>query len=119
VERLAKITVEMMLKFGFEPMISLTMLTPRIVYSVLAITYDRDVPGEDERAMECYHQLVGACQREGYYPYRSGIQSQNCSPSSDEYCSLLGKLKQALDPNGILAPGRYQDLGVQEFAKRS
>ena len=109
VERLAKITVEIMLKHRFEPMISLTMLTPRIVYSVLAITYDRGISGEDERAMECYRELVGECQRQGYFPYRSGIQSQQdglTTPS--EYSNVLSKLKRALDPNEILAPGRYQ-----------
>lgn len=118
VERLAKLTVETMLKSGFEPMISLTMLTPRIVYSVLAITYDRDVPGDDQRAMECYNRLLESCQREGYYPYRSGIQSQNYSGGLDEYSNLLTRLKQALDPNGILAPGRYQSLLLQGCSRQ-
>lgn len=108
VEHLAKITVNLMLKHGFEPMISLTMLTSRIVYSVLAITYDRSVAGEDEKAMVCYRELEETCQREGYYPYRSGIQSQAKEQmNNSSYLLLLEKLKNAVDPNGILAPGRY------------
>ncbi len=109
VERLAKITVDIMLKHRFEPMISLTMLTPRIVYSVLAITYDREIVGEDEKAMACYRELAGECQRQGYYPYRLGIQSQQEGvPTPTAYLNLLGKLKMALDPNEVLAPDRYQ-----------
>jgi 4-cresol dehydrogenase (hydroxylating) len=108
VERLAKMTVDLMLKHGFEPMISLTMLTSRIVYSVLAITYDRSVPGEDEKAMVCYRELEETCQKEGYYPYRLGIQSQgNEQLNNGSYSALLEQLKNAVDPNGILAPGRY------------
>ena len=108
VQHLVQITVGLMLKHGFEPMISLTMLTARIVYSVLAITYDRSIPGEDEKAMACYRELEEECQRAGYYPYRSGIQSQGKgSLTGGSYGILLEKLKAAVDPNGILAPGRY------------
>jgi hypothetical protein len=31
----------------------------------------------------------------------------NYVQGSDEYGAVIGKLKAALDPNGILAPGRY------------
>lgn len=111
VQRLSKLTVDIMLKHGFEPMISLTMLTPRIVYSVLAITYDRAVTGEDEKAMACYRELVAECERQGYYPYRSGIQSQGATLSAHgAYEELLQKLKTALDPKSVLAPGRYQPV---------
>jgi 4-cresol dehydrogenase (hydroxylating) len=106
VQRLVNVTVDLMLKHGFEPMISLTMLTARVVYSVLAITYDRSVPGEDGKAMACYRELESVCQGAGYYPYRSGIQSQGKELATD-YPVLLEKLKAAVDPNGILAPGRY------------
>lgn len=120
VQRLAALTVDIMLKHGFEPMISLTMLTPRIVYSVLAITYDRGVAGEDEKAMKCYRELVGECQRQGYYPYRSGIQSQQAElRTSDAYTDVLGKIKATLDPNGILAPGRYGPLHARNNGGRA
>ncbi len=108
VENLANLTVKIMLQFGFEPMISLTMITPRLIYSVLAITYDREIEDEDRKAMACYEELVQECQKQGYYPYRLGIQSQNQSTASREYMHLLQSLKKSLDPNGILAPGRYR-----------
>jgi 4-cresol dehydrogenase (hydroxylating) flavoprotein subunit len=83
------------------------MLTPRAVSCVISITYDREIAGQDEQAMLCYHTLVSECYRAGYYPYRLGIQGMERSPHSDNYADLLRKLKKALDPNGILAPGRY------------
>jgi 4-cresol dehydrogenase (hydroxylating) len=88
------------------------MLTPRSVYAVISITYDRDVPGEDERAMSCYRQLSQLCAEAGYYPYRLGIQSMCEGESNAHYAALLNRLKSALDPDGILAPGRYQELAA-------
>ena len=107
VEKLARIATEVLLHFAFEPMISLTMLTPRTVNCVISITYDRDVPGQDEQAMRCYDELVARCTREGYYPYRLGIQSMGKIPEPDSYRTLIRTLKKALDPNGVLAPNRY------------
>ena len=44
----------------------------------------------------------------GYVPYRLGIQSVGLLPEpEDDYGELLRTLKRTLDPNGILAPGRY------------
>ncbi|HEY0095185.1 MAG TPA: FAD-linked oxidase C-terminal domain-containing protein, partial [Archangium sp.] len=49
-------------------------------------------------------ELTGA----GYYPTRLGLQSaQDALPTGDDSPALLRRLKQALDPAGILAPGRY------------
>jgi 4-cresol dehydrogenase (hydroxylating) len=108
VEALARTASGILLKFGFEPMISLTMLTPRTVHSVISITYDRDAAGQDEQALECYEELVQQCTAQGAYPYRLGIQSMSKMEQPDGYAALLASLKQALDPNGILAPGRYE-----------
>lgn len=107
VARLAADSSKIMLECGFEPMISLTMLTPRMVCSVISISYDREVPGEDEKAMACYRQLCDMCTRCGYFPYRLGIQSMVDLPQPEAYTALLGKLKKVLDPARILAPGRY------------
>jgi 4-cresol dehydrogenase (hydroxylating) len=44
----------------------------------------------------------------GYLPYRLGIQSMNSlPPAQDDYGKLISTLKHGLDPNNILAPGRY------------
>lgn len=108
VQALTDLASNTLLEFGFEPMISLTLLTPRAVYSVISITYDRDVPGEDERAMACYSELSARCTQAGFFPYRLGIQSMQHLQPAPGYAALLARLKDAIDPNHILAPGRYE-----------
>jgi len=108
VERLTGLAQEILLRQGFEPMISLTMISQRAVCCVISISYDREVSGEDERANECHDELVARCSSEGLYPYRLGIRSMDQISQDSAYGQVLAGIKAALDPNGILAPGRYE-----------
>ena len=82
--------------------------TERVVYLVPLIVYDRDVPGEDARAMACHDELLRRTGELGFLPYRLGVQSMNAPPAPrDDYSAVLERLKRALDPDDVLAPGRY------------
>jgi 4-cresol dehydrogenase (hydroxylating) len=111
VYELTQIAEATLLSHGFEPMISLTMIAERAVACVISIAYDRDLPGEDERAMACYEDVERIMASHGYYPYRRGIQSMHPQGADGGRGSFLNKLKEALDPNHILAPGRYERVG--------
>ena len=44
----------------------------------------------------------------GYIPYRSGIQSMaRLGQGSDDFWKTIARLKDHFDPQGVLAPGRY------------
>jgi len=43
-------------------------------------------------------------EQSGLQPYRTGSQSAPTHP--ERYAELLEQLKAALDPNGVLAPGK-------------
>lgn len=104
----AKILTTKFVEFGFDPLISFVGLSEQTLRAVAAIMYDRDVPGEDELAMRCYHDTIRALQEAGFYPYRLGVQSADYPRSDDPaYESVVSRLKQALDPNQILSPGHY------------
>jgi len=97
-----------MLAHGYEPAVSITLLTERTIDCVVNISYDRDIPGEDQRAMACHDDMLEQLCDAGYYPYRLGIQSMAKLPSKTEvYQQFFTHLRSSLDPNGILAPGRY------------
>lgn len=94
--------------YQFEPNIGLTCTSGRSIHTFIAIIYDRDLAGEDQRAMECHDKMLQLLTQEGYIPFRLGIQSMNSLPPAvDDYGKLLSAVKRGLDPNNILAPGRY------------
>jgi 4-cresol dehydrogenase (hydroxylating) flavoprotein subunit len=97
-----------MLSYGFEPSVSITLISERSLDCVINLSFDRDIPGEDERAMACHDDMLQQFCTTGYYPYRLGIQAMaKMPPRTASYGKFFGNLKGALDPNGILAPGRY------------
>jgi len=106
-EELVALASEVMLHYGFEPAISLTMITERSLACVISLTYDRQVDGEDEKAWACYEELLRRLTGAGFYSYRMTSQSSASLKSSPGYDGLLRAIKRSLDPNQILAPGRY------------
>jgi len=103
-----KIIKETITEHGFEPGMTLQMITARQIDIIVSIAFDRTIPGEDLKAKTCHDDLLQKLIDEGFYPYRLGIQSQFLLPSpDDDYCLFIEKIKKALDPNDILSPGRY------------
>lgn len=102
------IITKIMMEFGFEPNLGINCLTERMVNITASIIYDRFQEGGDDKAMECREKLLNKLSKRGYIPYRLDINSMSLLPKPvDDYGYFLRKLKQALDPNDILAPNRY------------
>jgi 4-cresol dehydrogenase (hydroxylating) len=108
VREAASACTRVMESFGLEPVIAVRFPADRTALLACSILYDRDVPGEDDRADECYSRLVAEMGDGGYYPYRLGIQGMDLLPAPvDDSAMILNRLKAALDPSDVLAPGRY------------
>ena len=102
---------DVLLQHGFEPQISVSLTTERSSVAVITISYDRAIDGEDARAFECYRSLTEALLARGYPPYRLNVASMSLLESANPtYAEALSRIKNALDPNGILAPGRYEPV---------
>ena len=100
-----------MTRAGFLPVIALDVTTSRCLQIFIALYYDADDEEADRRACRCHDDLLDAFARQGVYPYRLGIQSMGRLGSPDEpLAGLVRRLKTAVDPGGVLAPGRY-DFG--------
>ena len=101
---------EIVSRHRFEPQIAAVCVTDRVVSLCAAILYDRDVPGEDERARACHDDLLARFAERGFPPFRLGVQSMGIAPRGDaETARLRERIKVMLDPNRVLAPGRYED----------
>lgn len=110
--KLTRLASDIMLQHGFEPAISLTILVDRSIACIISLTYDRDVPGEDERAHRCHQEMLDIFTREGYHSYRLAVSSMAAMGEGGVYHELLRRIKHALDPGDILAPGRYLPAGT-------
>jgi 4-cresol dehydrogenase (hydroxylating) len=96
-------------EYGLEPNINLSCLTDRMIDFVVFIVFDRNVAGEDQRARACHDEMLRRMAEGGYLPYRLGLQSMGLlPPARDDSGALLRTLKDTLDPNHVLAPGRYE-----------
>jgi 4-cresol dehydrogenase (hydroxylating) len=99
---------EISLKHGFEPQIAITFPSERCVYVLPSLLYDRDDAADEQGALKCHDEMFEALLHAGYYPHRLGIQSMGMLPPCGEnYAGVWQRLKNALDPAGILSPGRY------------
>ena len=103
-----RLATDLLLQHGFEPQMSISLATERTLICVITISYDREVPGEDERALECYRALGRELMARGYPPYRLGISAMDWLDGQTPFDRAVRTIKRALDPSGILAPGRYE-----------
>lgn len=93
---------------GLEPLITLTSQGDRLFDSTIPLLFDRQDGPASAAASAGLEHLIEAGQTQGFYPYRLHVQSQGAhlarqSASAD----LVSRLRQALDPHDLLAPGRY------------
>lgn len=108
------LVAETMLAHGFEPAMSVFAISERCAYIAVMLIFDRDVDGEDDRALACHDAMLQALIERGYVPHRVPIRAMEMLRSvNPAYPVFLDCLKRALDPNGILAPGRY-GIGAPE-----
>lgn len=97
----------------FDLFATFSMINERALGGVLTVAYDKEDPDEAARARRCYQQLFDTLVGAGYIPYRVGLQSMAALDNGDDaYWRMVGRIKAALDPNGIIAPGRYAGRGV-------
>lgn len=93
---------------GFDTCITFTAVTSRAFDCTLPILYDRDDPDQVQKASDCHKTALTACMENGFIPYRWGVDSMADLVSEDDvFWKITGKIKEALDPGGIISPGRY------------
>ncbi len=93
---------------GIEPLVTFTSLSPRCFDSTVPILFDPEEPGARERAHACFDALFAEGKALGFVPYRLNVEAQRSAIDYDStYWRLVGRIKQALDPDNLIAPGRY------------
>lgn len=93
---------------GLEYMVS-NVCGPRFARGVHTLVFNRDNPDEAARADACYRALSDCFADRGIFVGRAPTMYQEFHqehrmPAIADACSAI---KRALDPNGVIAPGKY------------
>lgn len=95
-------------EFGFDFYVAMLLMNPRSMICLMSVLYDRDEPEEASRAQQLYETLLCDMLERGYQQYRAGLSSWNTvflgAPGLEQ---LAHRIKAAVDPDRILAPGHY------------
>jgi 4-cresol dehydrogenase (hydroxylating) flavoprotein subunit len=103
-------------QYGFEPLITVSLITERAMVSVITISFDKANPSETKRASKCYDDFYHLIMSQGYIPYRTNIHSmKRLEENSETFWDVTYEMKRVFDPNHIIAPGRYQPKEMNAF----
>ena len=92
---------------AIEPLITLTSLSDRCFDSSVPLLFDRRDAARHERAQACYRGCSKPA-KQGFVPYRVGVQAMDWLVRRGLPCwDMVAAIKSAIDPRGIISPGRY------------
>ena len=101
-------TRETFARYGFEAAITVNLMDDRAMEGVVSLAFDRRDAAQAEKAQACIHEMEVRYMEQGYPPYRVGINSMHQMVKEDDsFWRTVRDLKKSLDPNGVIAPGRY------------
>lgn len=109
-------------KHKFDYAAGIFLYGPRSGMVIMKIIYDKKNEGEAQRALLVLKELHDWVIEEGLQVYRSSISMMDyvldCAPVYKEFVS---KIKHAIDPNNILAPGKYgiEKQGIPEQSEHT
>lgn len=97
--------------FGVFVMTGVEAVSARALHGYVSLAWDRDEPGADERAMGAHAAIAEAHAELGFHAYRPtwpGLAAT--APADPTFLSVLARVRAALDPGGVMAPGRVAGL---------
>ncbi|WP_411152448.1 FAD-binding oxidoreductase [Streptomyces sp. A30] len=97
-------------RFGFDPF-SAMIVTPRSIIDFVPFLYDMNNQEQVRTAYDCCRVLIKDAAKVGYGEYRAHLDSMDLIAEQFDFNDhavrrFTEKLKDAVDPAGILAPGK-------------
>lgn len=97
-------------KYGFDLFPTLCV-SGREIHYITNIIYDRGEAEQKARAIKMMREMIAECAAEGYGEYRTHLLfadqvAKTYSWNNQALLKFNETIKDALDPNGIMAPGR-------------
>jgi 4-cresol dehydrogenase (hydroxylating) len=106
-ERMTLLTHQICGKYQMQPEITLNTITHNVLEAVISVSFDKSLPAERQRALDCVQALHEHLMANGYFPYRwpQGIQA----PQAQKIPNALAfrQLKSLFDPLDLVSRGRF------------
>ncbi|MBF9152088.1 FAD-binding oxidoreductase [Novosphingobium jiangmenense] len=98
---------EILGKYGFDYSVAYA-IGGRELHHLIFIQYDKEDPVEEKKADDCIREMVTRFGERGWASYRTGVNTMDlvAKQYGEANRALNARLKQALDPNHILSPGK-------------
>ena len=80
----------------------------RELHNIIFLLYDKSDPAEEKKADACVREMITRFGEKGWAAYRTGVSTMDlvANQYGDANRLINARIKQALDPNHILAPGK-------------
>lgn len=89
------------------PALGFQAVSARALHAYISLAWDRKTDGADDEAMAAHDRIAKGLNSLGFAPYRLGLPTIEALPqASDDWPAVLKRLREALDPHGIISPGR-------------
>lgn len=106
--RFKELAAEVFERYGFDLLATFVSVNGRGMCCPLTICYDASSHNERRQAADCYEVLATTMFDHGFHPYRLGIHSMGSVTSGSlNHWDVVRSIKNALDPQLIIAPHRY------------
>ncbi|AZZ37023.1 hypothetical protein CIK05_09530 [Bdellovibrio sp. qaytius] len=107
-ESFYKLTQECSLFYNVQYAMTQNMINDRVLEAVISVHFDRRSEVETKNAHAFINAMNKVFSSRGFYPYRINIDQQaERNEKLNSLNTVVRKIKQALDPQGVIAPGRY------------
>lgn len=95
-------------KYGLDYTV-MNVCSARFCRGLHVLTFNREDLNERQRAYDCYKEMAIEVAKRGVFVGRSptDFQEFHMSQALPVFRDTCSAIKQALDPNGIIAPGKY------------
>lgn len=104
-----KMVREVSKRNNINALITLTTISENCFDSTIPILFNKNHGNEQEMAYKYFEELLEEGEKKGFFPYRFSTYHMKKLDDYKEtdFFKSAKKLKQALDPNGVLSQGRY------------
>jgi 4-cresol dehydrogenase (hydroxylating) len=102
-----KLATDILNKYGFD-YVAEFIVGWRDMHHIIDLLYDRTQEEEMTRAHRCFDELLSTFTKNGWGTYRTNtaFMGKVAASYGPEMMRIHRALKQALDPNNILSPGK-------------